>query len=132
MATCYPGCLNENKNYKESEPNTYAENCAERYPDELSEVETDEQLWVMKRRSAYVSDSCDGVGMILDPSFGDIMNDGIVIRDDNDVVNRLVQVYKQMEQADCSGLSSCPTYCHAKKVLRVLGRSLWTAIPHRM
>jgi hypothetical protein len=106
----------------------YKEKEKEMYPNLIPDSNQD--LYCIKREDATVSQGFEQYGMILDPGFDEAMKDGNVMHEDEDIVTRLAQVYKEIEQflSNSTKALSCSSYNHAKKIIRILGRTLVTQI----
>jgi len=112
----------------------YEKHQKEMYPYQIPKQKEDMYLYTMKRCFATVGHGCGNHGMLLNPKFDEEMKYGSVMHEDEDVVTRLTQVYKEMEQVTSNSAKalSCPTYNHAKKIMRILGRTLWNKILDKM
>jgi len=93
-----------------------------------------QDLYRIKREDAIVSPGFEQYGMILDPGFDEAMKDGDVMYEKEDIVTRLAQVYKEIEQflSNSTKALSSSSYNHAKKIIRILGRTLVTRIMDSM
>jgi len=96
----------------------------------LDEAPEDNVFNYIERMSAVVHPGDELEVKILYSSLEGVMKDGSMVESDEDIVTRLVRLFKECQQV--SGVSEVALRSDhfecAKKILRILGRTLWDFI----